>query len=234
MVGGAATDVAIERHRTALGRGTLSRPLTLALEDGLLAERTVFDYGCGRGDDLARLRRLGHQADGWDPVYRPQSERKPAELVNLGYVVNVIEDPLERAATLYFAWDLASDILVVSARMHWEAKTLRTRADHGDGVLTAHRTFQKFYDQDELRTWISTTLQVDPVAAAPGVFYAFKQRQRPTPFSPAVCAGTPHGLGCRRVKQPSTVTASSSNRSSPSSPAGAACRRRPSSATLPR
>jgi hypothetical protein len=47
----------IARHRTAIGRPELSRPLRLALQDGLLtAETSVFDYGCGRGDDLQRLR----------------------------------------------------------------------------------------------------------------------------------------------------------------------------------
>ena len=42
------------------GRAALSRPLAWALDDGVLDPGgTVFDYGCGRGDDLHRLTALG-------------------------------------------------------------------------------------------------------------------------------------------------------------------------------
>ena len=40
-------------------RISLSRPVSLALEDGLLSkDRSFFDYGCGRGGDLKRLQAL--------------------------------------------------------------------------------------------------------------------------------------------------------------------------------
>lgn len=43
----------------------LSRPMRLALEDGLLAPGTsIFDYGCGRGGDLERLTALGYECAG--------------------------------------------------------------------------------------------------------------------------------------------------------------------------
>ena len=46
--------------RTAIRRTALSSPVALALEDGLIhEERTFFDYGCGRGDDLLRPHRMG-------------------------------------------------------------------------------------------------------------------------------------------------------------------------------
>ncbi len=46
-------------------------------------------------------------ANGWDPAFRPDDPRTAAEIVNLGYVLNVIEDPQERARALTDAWDLA-------------------------------------------------------------------------------------------------------------------------------
>jgi hypothetical protein len=53
------------RHRTAISRGALSRPLRLAVESGLIhPQSTVFDYGCGRGDDVQALRAHGIQSQG--------------------------------------------------------------------------------------------------------------------------------------------------------------------------
>src|SRR5262245_51696416 len=38
----------IPRYKTAIGRSTLSRPVKLALADGLIdSETSLFDYGCG-------------------------------------------------------------------------------------------------------------------------------------------------------------------------------------------
>jgi DNA phosphorothioation-associated putative methyltransferase len=93
--------------------------------------------------------------------------------VNLGYVVNVIEDPVERVTTLRRAWELAQKVLIVSGRLIWDARDLRARP-LSDGVLTAAGTFQKFYTQEELRAWIADVLEVQPIAAAPGVFYVFR------------------------------------------------------------
>lgn len=97
----------IHRHRTAIRRANLSVPIQCLLRDGLLSpEKSLFDYGCGRGQDLDLLQGMEIPCDGWDPAYRPTAERKPADLVNLGYVINVIEDPRERAEALRQAWSL--------------------------------------------------------------------------------------------------------------------------------
>lgn len=97
----------IERHKTAIRRYDVSRPVRLALEQGLIdRSSTFFDYGCGHGDDISRLSEMGVEASGWDPVHLPSARLTPADVVNLGYVVNVIEDGNERAAALRGAWDL--------------------------------------------------------------------------------------------------------------------------------
>src|SRR5262245_44224582 len=112
------------RHRTAISRSALSRPLRLAIETCLIDnDSTVFDYGCGRGDDLRGLRAQSIQCYGWDPVYHPEGERREADIVNLGYVINVIEDPDERSQTLCEAWKFAQEVLIVSARLNVEANT---------------------------------------------------------------------------------------------------------------
>jgi DNA phosphorothioation-associated putative methyltransferase len=164
----------VERGKTAMLRTGLSKPLSVALADDLLQPGTsVFDYGCGRGGDVLRLTALGYDAAGWDPDHAADSPRKEADVVNLGYVVNVIEDPRERVLVLRSAWRLARRLLIVAARPDWEARYVQGRR-HGDGVLTTRGTFQKFFGQDELRTWIDANLDVRSIAAAPGVFYVFR------------------------------------------------------------
>jgi DNA phosphorothioation-associated putative methyltransferase len=79
---------AIALHRTAMARSRLSRPIALAIDDDVLAPgHHVFDYGCGRGDDIRYLTAAGFTADGWDPVRRPLGQRRSADVVNLGYVL---------------------------------------------------------------------------------------------------------------------------------------------------
>ena len=155
-------------------RTALSRPVAFALRDGLIHEdRTFFDYGCGRGDDLLRLHKMGISVTGWDPAFFPDEERSPADVVNLGYVVNVIEDPAERVVVLAAAWNLAQKVLIVSARLDWEATDAAVDF-RADGIVTRRRTFQKFFTQEELRLWIAQVIGRPPIAAAPGVFYVFR------------------------------------------------------------
>lgn len=172
----------IVRDRTAIRRIDYSRPVRTAMKDGLVAASTeVFDYGCGHGDDVERLSQAGIRAFGWDPAHRPDGPRRDADIVNLGYVVNVVESPEERAQTIRAAWNYARDVLIVSARLKSEAET-STFDEFEDGCVTRIGTFQKFYEQHELRDWIQETLGESPVAAAPGVFYVFRQADRREQF----------------------------------------------------
>ena len=98
----------VDRGRTAISRTDLSRPLKCAIVDGLVNPDTrIFDYGCGRGDDIRRLTSSGYRASGWDPNLRLTTEQPRSEVVNRGYVVNVIEDVDERSDVLREAWALA-------------------------------------------------------------------------------------------------------------------------------
>lgn len=165
------------RARTAIGRADLSRPFKCAIGDGLISTETrILDYGCGRGDDLRRLSALGYSADGWDPTHRADGKRGPSPVVNLGYVVNVIENRQERCEVLRRAWELTEKLLVVSARLSLDGRGLRNCRAYENGCLTSRGTFQKFFDQKELRDWINSTLGVQAVAAAPGVFYVFRDK----------------------------------------------------------
>jgi len=167
----------VARHRTAMTRTMLSRPLQHAHADGLLdGDIAVFDYGCGRGDDIRTLKALGIRATGWDPAHAPQASIVPSDLVNLGYVVNVIEDQIERREVLRSAWQLATSTLVVSARLVWDPDA-NVGKPHRDGRLTASGTFQKFYAPEELKGWVEAVLERPAITAAPGVYYVFRDQQ---------------------------------------------------------
>lgn len=170
-------------HRTAIARGSFSRPTRLSLDLGLLrAGLTFFDYGCGRGEDVDGLQLLGFDASGWDPHYRPSEKVKAADVVNIGYVVNVIADPDERRTALATAWAHAGKALVVAARLSAERRTLTLGRGYGDGYLTGNSTFQRFFDQSELRAWIDSTLDVESVAVAPGIFAVFRSESDANEF----------------------------------------------------
>src|SRR5690606_5149408 len=97
-------------------------PVKCLLRDGLLdSSRTLFDYGCGHGQDLKLLSDMDIAANGWDPVFQPTQKKHSADVVNIGYVINVIEDPHERASALRCAWDLCERLLVVAAQVEFAA-----------------------------------------------------------------------------------------------------------------
>lgn len=167
--------LAVARGRTALTRRSYSRPVRLALEQSVLGNAfSFFDYGCGKGSDVRLLAAAGFESGGWDPAHLPEAERRPADVVNLGYVVNVVEDPVERAQALTAAWALTRQVLIVAARTNAEERELGFRQGFADGVRTSRNTFQKFFEQQELKAWIEQVLATEPVAAAPGIFYVFR------------------------------------------------------------
>ena len=164
----------IERQRTALRRSALSAPVRILLKLGFLDGRySLFDYGCGHGDDLRILTNLNIAADGWDPVYKPHGARQPAEIVNLGFVLNVIEDPDERRETLTTAFSLARKFLIASVMLGYQSR--RDQFDSfQDGVRTSRNTFQKYYAQDEFRSYLEATLNTHAIPVAPGICIVFR------------------------------------------------------------
>ena len=166
----------IERHRTAIDRHKLSAPMQfLARHDYLNGDFSVFDYGCGRGDDLRELEMHGIDVSGWDPVHRADGLKTSADIVNLGYVINVIEDRTERDRVLKDAYTHTQKLLCVSVMLGSEAITAQF-TPYKDGVITQRNTFQKYFTQSELRSYLETTLGESVVAAGPGLFLVFKDK----------------------------------------------------------
>jgi DNA phosphorothioation-associated putative methyltransferase len=165
--------IEVERHRAAMRRTELSRPIRLAIDLGIITpETSIFDYGCGVGGDVRRLNSEGYQCTGWDPYYFPDVELQAADIVNMSYVINVIENLEERDRALLQAWQLTREVLIVAAQIL--VNELRGMLAYGDGVLTRRNTFQKYYQQAELKEYIDRVLTVDALPIGLGVFLVFR------------------------------------------------------------
>jgi DNA phosphorothioation-associated putative methyltransferase len=165
----------IHRHRTALVRREISKPVKTLIELGQLRRGdSFFDYGCGHGGDVDAIAKLGHPSHGWDPVHAPDSPKQAAEVVNLGFVLNVIEDPAERVDALLDAWHHTRRVLLVSTLMAGQEAYGDVRT-FGDGLLTRRDTFQKFFEPAEIQSLIEDSLHTDAVPVGLGIYLVFRE-----------------------------------------------------------
>jgi DNA phosphorothioation-associated putative methyltransferase len=176
LVRAAEEHVEVARHRTAIVRRDLSQPMQLMMRFGVVEKgRSVFDYGCGLGEDVISLASQGFEAFGWDPHHAPEGPRANADVVNLGFVLNVIEDPRERIETLKAAWGFAKRSLCVSVMLQGKHLTVGQKP-YRDGYLTSRGTFQKYYEQQELQAFVADVTGEKPLAFAPGVVAVFRDK----------------------------------------------------------
>ncbi|MDA1380294.1 DNA phosphorothioation-associated putative methyltransferase [Plesiomonas shigelloides subsp. oncorhynchi] len=124
---------------------------------------------------MRELEAHGLDVLGWDPAFLPDADKVCADIVNLGFVINVIEDHDERLDTLLDAWKLTKKILVVSVMVANESYTAKFRP-YKDGVITSRNTFQKYYTQSEIKGYLERSLNEDVIAISPGIIYIFKDK----------------------------------------------------------
>jgi len=166
----------VERHKTAIDRDHLSQPLKALAKHGYLnGEYSMLDYGCGKGDDVRELEAHGINVTGWDPTHRPDSQLLNSDIVNLGFVLNVIEDRQERDETLLKAYSHTNKLLIVSVMIAGENK-IEQFTPYKDGVITSRNTFQKYYSQGEFRYYIESTLETNAIPVRQGIFILFKDK----------------------------------------------------------
>lgn len=164
----------IQRHLTAINRDRLSAPFQKLAKFGYLAgDHSILDYGCGLGDDATELEAHGLNINAWDPVHRSSGNKVKSDIVNLGFVLNVIEDYPERIDTLRQAFEHCNKLLVVSV-MLINSSVLEQFKPFKDGVITKRNTFQKYYSQAQIREFIKDTLHVKTTPFGQGIIAVFK------------------------------------------------------------
>jgi len=159
----------IDSARTAIYRSKPSKPCRLALEREIIVPGdSVLDYGCGRGFDVLYLNSLGIKTDGYDPAFAPIKMRADYDVVLLSYVLNVIENPYERAAALRLAWRRSSRSLLLTVRTDWKRITSYPRRN--DGFVTSIGTWQTYLTDPQLLYLIFTNTTGVPCRLARGMY----------------------------------------------------------------
>jgi DNA phosphorothioation-associated putative methyltransferase len=165
----------IHRHKTAIVRREISKPVKTLLELGQLRRgESFFDYGCGHGGDVEAVKKLGYESHGWDPVHASDRPKLVSDVVNLGFVLNVIEDPAERVEALVDAWKHSRRLLLVSTLIAGQEAYDDVRT-YGDGVLTSRNTFQKFFEPAEIQSLIEDGLHADAIPVGLGIYLVFRE-----------------------------------------------------------
>lgn len=125
------------RWRTALSRRSLSMPMRLALEHGIIKpELKLLDFGSGKNycNDIQHLKELRIVAIGFDPYWNRQpnfnyelGKLQPTDIVSCIYVINVIESEKERVEVLQYCWQLTTRSLIVIEMGGEEASSPHSR-----------------------------------------------------------------------------------------------------------
>ena len=141
------------RWLTAIARTSLSQPARLAVEAGVITTATtVMDYGCGRAWDVAALTQQGVKAIGFDAFFAADTPLAKAGVVQLAFVLNVIENADERLEVLQLCYSLARRSLIVAVQTPSPG-----RGRVGEQI-TSIGTYQKYFTQADLRALIVQAL----------------------------------------------------------------------------
>lgn len=134
-------------------RNAISVPVRKYMNDKLInKEQFILDYGCGRGDDVNRLRTAGYDIIGYDKYIITYPEiilNRLYDVVMCNYVFNTIENPQERALLVQELTRLGYKVLI-AVRSDFKAIQPSWKR-YSDGFLTTFNTFQKFYTLEDVQ-----------------------------------------------------------------------------------
>ena len=77
--------------------------------------------------------------------------------------------------------ELTREVLIVSAQVLVRRSPSGLVA-YGDGVVTNRNTFQKYYEQEELKLYIDQVLEVESIPAGLGIYVVFRHEAQAESF----------------------------------------------------
>jgi DNA phosphorothioation-associated putative methyltransferase len=180
----------IKRHNTAIKRKVHSVPAKWAIEQALVRGQ-VFDFGCGRGDDVRLFNEDGIKATGFDPYHAPENDPSKFDFSKVGtlfcnYVLNVIENPKERTALVgsligAFRQMPRFSKMIVAVRSKTEIETEAKKkgwTPYKGGYITPTKTFQKGFTARGIKNLLNRNgLNVAHVEAVSGGFVALVEKE---------------------------------------------------------
>lgn len=146
-------------EKTAISRKKASVPTRDLYQKNLIVGN-VLDFGCGKGKDLDFLLSKNVFIDGYDKYYHPHCKFKTGyDTIVCNYVLNVISDLSERINVIKQIINLLkpNGIAYITTRtdndIHKSANEKWTK--YNDGFKTTKGTFQKGYNVNELKSFVS-------------------------------------------------------------------------------
>ena len=110
------------------------------------------------------------------PTMRRMKGNVIPDVVNIGFVINVIESLTERVEALQGAYLHARGVMSVAAMLS-QLQFRLMGAHSGDGYISSRNTFQKYFTQSQLRDFIEQSLDESAIAVRPGVFLVFRDKE---------------------------------------------------------
>ena len=150
----------IKRGNTAIARTKHSKPYQYLVKNNLIHMlEYVLDYGCGKGYDVEQLKKAGYRIKGYDKFQENYNDLHTLDyvfdVVTCNYVLNVIEDNVERLKVIEELRDLANQVYIT---VRSDKKSIKdTWTKYNDGWITTKGTFQKFFTVSELEEMCCTS-----------------------------------------------------------------------------
>lgn len=134
---------------------------------GLVADgQSVLDFGCGDRSAKPYFEAMGLKYTGWNVQFR---RPRRANIVNLSYVLNVVEDEPQRRAVTKQAFALAEDLLLVTIPACFRLWDTDITTTESTRAVCFQRVVKEICRRN--RAWIRDVVGNNVTAISPDVFF---------------------------------------------------------------
>ena len=158
-------------HKTAIKRIKPSLPARNIVSFLINKVESIFDYGCGNGNDISFYKKYFKTVKGFDPYYRnidiTEIKDNSFEAVTCIYVLNVIDNVKERLKVIENIIRISKKYIIIYTRSDKEINKIANNWKiKNDGYITKTGTFQKGFNVNEIISMINKfNIDYDIIAA---------------------------------------------------------------------